>query len=147
MAPILIIFGVLFKFPEFLISRGSFSWAFYILGLDIILITFFISIEEFEVIKTKKSYKFLFYYSYYSLSIFVFHYPMALLFYHKINLQYIVFFIVSTIILVGFLMRFLYKRIEGKYSILNWKITFSIKVQISRMSENILRKRVNRLQS
>jgi len=83
MAPILIIIGILFNFPEFFTIRGSFSWAIYVLGLDLILITILVSIEEFEIIKTKKSYKFLFYFSYYSLSLYIFHSPLALFFYHK----------------------------------------------------------------
>lgn len=144
MAPISITFGVLFRFPNFFTVRGSLSWALYTLGLDLILLTILVCIEEFEVIKTEKSYRFLYYFSFYSLSIFVFHYPLALLFYHKINLLYIGFYIVGTVILVGLLMRFLHKRIEGKYSILNWRITFSIKVLVSRMSQNIVRKRANR---
>ena len=143
MAPILITIGVLFKFPEFFVLRGSFSWSIYVLGLDIILITILLSIEEYEIVKTEKSYRFLFYFSYYSLSIFIFHYPLALLFYHKISLYSILFYIVLTIIIVGLFMRFLYKRVEGKYSILNWKITFSVKVLVNRMSQNIVRKKRN----
>ncbi len=146
MAPVLIIIGILFKFPEFFTIRGSLSWSIYVLGLDLLLITVLMSIEEFEIIKTEKSYKFLYYFSYYSLSIFVFHYPLALLFYHQLSLEYIGIYILVTIILVGLLMRFLHKRIEGKYSILGWQITFSVKVQIGRMSQNIVRKRTNKSQ-
>ena len=143
--PILITLGVLFKFPDFYLMRASLSWAIYMLGLDIIIITTFVSIEEFEIIKTQKSYKFLFYFSYYSLTLYIFHSPMALLFYRQLSLSYIWIYIVISIILVGLLMRFIHKRIEGKYTILNWQITFSIKVQVSRMSQNIVRKRANKL--
>lgn len=146
-APILIIIGVIFEFPNFFVNRGSFSWAIYCLGLILIVITILVSFEEFEIIKTEKSYKFLYYFSYYSLSVFIFHILLALLFYQKIRLQYIVFFIATTIILMAMFLKFLYKKIEGKYTIFNWQITFSLKLQISRMSKNIVRKRASNLKS
>ena len=142
--PILITIGVLFKFPEFITTRGSLSMSLYMLGLEIILLTILLSFEEFELIHTEKSYRFLYYFSYYSLSVFIFHNPLALLFYHQLSLEYIWFFIIPSVILAGLLLRFLHNKIEGKYSILGWKITFSIKVLVSRMSQNIVRKRANR---
>ena len=59
---LLIIFGVLFKSPNFL-RRRSFSWVIYSLGINVVLISILLSVEIFEVIKTKKSYKLLFYFS------------------------------------------------------------------------------------
>jgi len=141
LAPILITIGVIFEFPKFFTLRGSLSWSIYCLGLIMVLITIFISIENYMTIKTEKSYKFLFYFSYYSLSLFMFHFPLALLFYGKISLSYIIFYIVGTIIIVGVFLRFLYKKIEDKYTIFNWKITFSLNTIISRISTNIVRKK------
>ncbi|MCK4384146.1 MAG: DUF1624 domain-containing protein, partial [Candidatus Lokiarchaeota archaeon] len=63
---LLIIFGVLYEYPRYLF-RESFSWVIYSLGINIVLISLLLSVEVFEIIKTKKSYKLFFYFSYYSL--------------------------------------------------------------------------------
>ena len=51
----------LFSLPDFLISR-SFSWLLYTMGILLILISVLLAIEEFELIQTEKSYRFLYYF-------------------------------------------------------------------------------------
>ena len=123
---ILIIIGVSLNFPDFLNSLGrSFSWTVYSLGILIILISLLLSIEEYEIITTKRSFKFLFYFSYYSLTIFLAHNLLFFVFTRQISASYIIYFVIGTTIMVGALLRYAYKK-------LGWKI--SIKVQISKMS-------------
>jgi len=139
---ILIIFGILFEInieynfgyrtlelPDFL-NRGSFSWMIYSLGIELILLSTLAFLEEFEIMKTKKSYKFIFYFSYYSLTVYLAHNPLYFLFLVQLNEINIWFFIGSTIILVGLIMRMIYKR---------WKDNASIKVQIGRISLKLAR--------
>ncbi len=139
---ILIIFGILFEInmeynfgyrtlelPDFL-NRGSFSWMIYSLGIELILLSTLAFLEEFEIIKTKKSYKFIFYFSYYSLTIYLAHNLLYFLFLVQLNEINIWFFITCTIILVGLLLRMIYKR---------WEDNASIKVQIARISLKLAR--------
>ena len=139
---ILIIFGILFEInmeynfgyrtlelPDFL-NRGSFSWMIYSLGIELILLSTLAFLEEFEIIKTKKSYKFIFYFSYYSLTIYLAHNLLYFLFLVQLNEINIWFFITCTIILVGLLLRMIYKR---------WEDNASIKVQIAQISLKLAR--------
>ena len=123
---ILIIIGVVLCFPEFLnaINR-SFSWLIFSLGIQIIFLPVLLTIEEFEIIKTKRSFKSLFYFSYYSLTIFLAHNLLFFVFTRQISASYIIYFVIGTTILVGILLRYAYKKFGGD---------ISIKVQISRMS-------------
>jgi hypothetical protein len=120
----LIIFGILFKFPQFW-ERKSFSWIFYSIGIDLFLFTIFLSFELFEIIKTKKSYKLLFYYSYYSLTIYLAHNLLYFLFLKQLNLFNIWFFATGAFLLIGVIMRTIYNLSEG---------TTSLKIQIGRLS-------------
>lgn len=139
--PILIILGILYEFPQFWVRRGSFSNVFYALGLEILLITILLSIEEMEIIKVEKSYRFLYYFSFYSLSVFIGSFIFGLVLRQQFDVFPGIPIIVVFIILIGLLLRFLYKRVEGKYTIFNWTITFSMKVQITRWSSKIVRRR------
>jgi hypothetical protein len=98
------------------------------------LLSVLLIIEEYEIITTKRSYKFLFYFSYYSLTIFLAHNLLFFAFTRQISASYIIYFVIGTTILVGVLLRYAYKKLGGK---------ISIKVQISKMSIE-LAKRVER---
>jgi len=127
---IFIIFGVLFKYPKFLM-RESFSWVIYSLGIEIILISILLSFEVFDIIKTKKSYKLLFYYSYYSLTIFLAHNILHFLFLQQLDIFYIWLFAGGTLIFISMILRIIYKR---------WQGHASIKVQIGKLSHSITMK-------
>jgi len=127
----LIIIGISLDFPDFLNSiQRSFSWMIYSLGILFILLSVLLCIEEFELIKTKRSYKFLFYYSYYSLTIFLAHNLLFFVFTRQLSASVIMYFVIGTTLLVGFLLRYVYKKLGG---------ILSIKVQISRMSSKLAR--------
>ncbi|MFX0043080.1 MAG: acyltransferase family protein [Candidatus Hodarchaeota archaeon] len=123
----LIIFGILIKFPNFLI-RESLSWIIYSIGIELILLSILLFFEIFEVIKTKKSYKFLFYYSYYSLTIYLAHNILYFLFYNQLNVFNIWIFAAAAFIIIGTILRTVY---------IIWESKASIKVQVGRLSLGI----------
>lgn len=120
----LIILGILIKFPNFLI-RESLSWIIYSLGIELILLSILLFFEIFEVIKTKKSYKLLFYYSYYSLTIYLAHNLLYFLFYNQLNVFNIWIFAAGAFIIIGIILRTVYNI---------WESKASIKVQVGRLS-------------
>ncbi len=145
MGALLIMFGIIFNFsgqethfvndvfldfPAFLQHR-SFSWLVYSLGIHLILISVLLGIEEFEIIKTEKSYKFIFYFSYYSLTVYLAHFLLFLAFFGQLNVLNALISSVITIALIGVLLRAIYKK---------WKGSASIKVQIGRLSSALARK-------
>lgn len=133
----LIISGIFLNIPQFLI-RESLSWIIYSIGIDITLLSILLLIEKYNVIKTKKSYKFIFYYSYYSLTIYLCHNLLYFLFLHQLNLISFWLLAVASFFSIGFVFRAIYKRWEGKAS---------IKVQIGKLSLGIttrIEKRLNK---
>jgi uncharacterized membrane protein len=133
---ILISFGISFLSPDLfsekiLTINTNFWWLIYSIGLDLIILLIFLIFEEFEIITAKKSYKFLFYFSYYSLTLFLLQNINFFLFYDLLTRYNIWFFILATVILYGILLRFIYIKLEGK---------FSLKVQIGQLAVKYARK-------
>ena len=127
---ILIIFGVFFEYPNFL-KRESFSWVFYSLGIDVVFISILLFIETFDVLKTKKSYKLFFYYSYYSLTIFLAHNILHFLFLEQLDAMSIWLFTVGTFIFMTIILRIIYKK---------WRELASLKIQIGKLGSGITKK-------
>ncbi len=119
-----ILLGVIFKTPQFLI-RSSFSWIIYSLGFDLCLLTMFLVFEELNILNPKKSYKFLFYYSFYSLTIYLAHNILYFLFLNQLNVFNIWFFIDVIYISIEVILRAIYKKWEG---------SASLKTQIGKIS-------------
>ncbi len=113
---VLIIFGLIFMFPNFLIMR-TFSSFIYSLGVIIVLLSILITIQEFQLITTKRSYKFLYYYSYYSFTIYLTHNFLFFLFSDEFNVFTIWVAILITTTLLGALLNFIHKRIGKKASL------------------------------
>jgi uncharacterized membrane protein len=135
---LLILFGILFQFPKFLL-RESFSWIIYSLGIELIIFSILLYFEICEIIKSKKSYKFLFYYSYYSLTIYLAHNLLYFLFLNQLNVITIWIFASAAFLIIGIILRALYKIFKDKVS---------LKVQIGRLSlavtEKIERRRAKK---
>lgn len=112
----LIIFGVIFMFPHFIILR-TFSSFIYSLGVVVVLLSIFIIIQEFQLITTKKSYKFLYYYSYYSFTIYLTHNFLFFLFSDEFNVFTIWVAIVIITTLIGVLLNFTHKKVGKKASL------------------------------
>lgn len=113
---ILVSVGIIYKFPNFLINR-TISWYIYALGMNIIILSTLIVLEELGYFKTKKSYNFLFYFSYFSLTVFLAHNIMYFFFLNQLNPINVWFFILGTFIIWGIILRFLYKRFGHKISL------------------------------
>ncbi|MBD3254006.1 MAG: DUF1624 domain-containing protein [Candidatus Lokiarchaeota archaeon] len=125
--PALVAFGVWFGFPLFFTAR-SFSWLPYTLGIILCLLSLFLFFEEFVFYNVRKSYKFLYYFSYYSLTIFLTHNILYFLFYQQLTLIQAWVYIFITTLMVGLLFRFVYMK---------WGNTLSLKYQIGRLSYNL----------
>ena len=130
LGPLLILFSIMYNSISIPQNR-SYSWLIYALGVILTLISVFMVFEEFIIHETKKSYKFLFYFSYYSLTIYLAHNALYFLFYRQISWPLIWIYITATIIIVGIVFRFIYKR---------WSYKVSIKMQLGRLSSGIARK-------
>ncbi|MFX0075439.1 MAG: acyltransferase family protein, partial [Candidatus Hermodarchaeota archaeon] len=68
----LIVFGLLFKFPNFL-NRSSFSWYVYTIGIILLIFLILIILEEYHVFETQKNYRVFFFFSYYSFTVYLAH--------------------------------------------------------------------------
>jgi len=134
---ILIIIGISFKTPEFLM-RESFSWQIYSLGIILLIMSILLFFDEFELVKTKRSYKFLFYYSYYSLTIYLAHNLLYFLFLKQLNIFNVWFFAAGAFIMIGIILRTIYK---------TWGGSASIKVQIGRLSLGLTQKIEKRIRN
>ena len=125
----MIVSGVLINFPQFL-RRKSLSWVIYSIGINLFLLSIFLLIEKFSRFKTQKSYKLLFYYSYYSLTIYLAHnilyVPLLYFpFLNQLDLVSIWIFAAAAFLSIGFILRAIHHKFEEKAS---------LKVQIARLS-------------
>ncbi|MHA1985063.1 MAG: heparan-alpha-glucosaminide N-acetyltransferase domain-containing protein [Promethearchaeota archaeon] len=132
---LMIISGVLINYPQFL-RRQRLSWVIYSIGINLILFSIFLSIEIFSRFKTQKSYKLLFYYSYYSLTIYLVHnilyIPLIYFpFLNQLDLVSIWIFVFTSFFSIGFILRGIYHKFEEKAS---------LKAQIGRLSLILTRK-------
>jgi uncharacterized membrane protein len=112
----LISFGILFEFPTFLQHR-TFPWMIYSLGIDLIFFSVLISAEEFLFNETKRNYNFLFYYSYYSLTVYLAHNVLYYVFNSQLNAHNIWYFILVTIVITSFALMILYKTLGRNASV------------------------------
>jgi uncharacterized membrane protein len=121
---ILIIFGIILNYPTFL-KRRSLSWIIYSIGINIGLLSILLIIENTSLMTTKKSYKLIFYYSYYSLTIYLAHNLLYFLFLNQLDIISIWFSAVGAFLSIGLVFRAIYKK---------WESKASLKAQVSRLS-------------
>jgi hypothetical protein len=126
---LMIILGIFLNFPQFLF-RVSLSWVIYSIGIDLLILSVLLAIEQFNIYSPKRSYKLIFYYSYYSLTIFLAHNLLYFLFLYQLDLVSIWFSIIISFFSIGFLLRVVFKKFKEKAS---------IKIQIGRLSEKVSR--------
>ncbi|MFW9948094.1 MAG: heparan-alpha-glucosaminide N-acetyltransferase domain-containing protein [Candidatus Odinarchaeota archaeon] len=113
---ILLVFGIINFFPDFLFFNTISAFA-YSLGIILIVLSFFTAIQIFELIKTKKSYRYLFFYSYYSFTVYLGHNVLYFLFVDQLTVVTIWFAIIGGSILFGFLFRAMYQKLGAKASL------------------------------
>jgi len=122
--PILIVISFLFLFPSFL-THATFPLTVYSLGALLTSFSVLLIIEEFEVIKVKKSYRFFFFYSFYSFTIYFSHNLIYFIFLGRLNALNFWIAVAGTFILLTLLIRIIYKKYGAK---------FSLKAQIGRIA-------------
>jgi len=109
-------FGIIFDFPSFL-SRSSLSWLFYAIGIDLLVLMILIVLEEYNIFKTKKSYRVFFYFSYYSFTVYLGHNFLYFIFYEKLDMVTIWIAVVLTFLVFSLILRRIYKMWGWKASL------------------------------
>ncbi|TFG14212.1 MAG: DUF1624 domain-containing protein [Promethearchaeota archaeon] len=149
---ILIFFGLWVWHPNYdikvLIHPTNFYWAIFSCGVQLVLFSAGIYLEEY--IKTEKSYRFLFYFSYYSLTIYLAHYLLFFIpLYSQLNAINFWFFFLPIYFIMGLILRMLYKKYKGKVAlktligIVSMMMTLEIEKQkrnLSKTSIKLLKK-------
>ncbi|MFX0153292.1 MAG: heparan-alpha-glucosaminide N-acetyltransferase domain-containing protein [Candidatus Hodarchaeota archaeon] len=137
---ILIVIGFYFLYPSLftekvLSIKSNIWWLMYSLGIEVILVSVFITVETYEIFKPEKSYRFLYYFSYYSLTVFLLQNINYFFFYQSLYFYNIWFYILITVIIYGLFLRFAYNK---------WGPKFSLKIQIGRLASGATEKVMNR---
>jgi hypothetical protein len=121
-----------FYTPQVFVLR-TIPWCLNVLGMILVFTIILLYIEEFEIIKTKKSHRCLYYFSFYSFTVYIFH---NLLYFVFLGLLPVVLSIISaiiTVILSGFLLKFMFNK---------WGKKLSVKSQIGILSSGIIKRRM-----
>jgi uncharacterized membrane protein len=125
---ILISFGIIYRFDDFLYRR-TLSAMFYSIGAVLILLAILLYLEVFEKIKLKKRYRFFFYYSFYSFTIYLTHDPLYFIFFKRLNAINIWLAIIGTYTLMSLLLRVMHKKLGIKVSIKSQLGILSLKIE------------------
>ena len=129
----LIAIGILFDYPSSF-SVTSFSWIVFTLGVNISTLSIFVFFEEYVKFQHKKNYWFLYYFSYYSLTIYLAHSILYYLFLNMLNIVSFFFTIIPILMGIGLIFRMIHKT--------KLRRDLSIKSQIGKIS-SILAKRLD----
>ncbi|MGB5910447.1 MAG: heparan-alpha-glucosaminide N-acetyltransferase domain-containing protein [Promethearchaeia archaeon] len=113
---ILVPIGVLFQFPTF-ISRNTFPSFIYSIGIILVIFSLLISMEEFQIIRTKKNYNIMFFYSYYSFTIYLGHNLLYFLFMDRLNIVSLWIPIIITMSILTILLRTMFIKVGPKLSL------------------------------
>jgi hypothetical protein len=134
--PAIIIGGIIVTFivianSFFFLNLPSFYGIVSTIGVCLILFSLFILFEELEIFKPKKNYKFLFYFSYYSLTIYLVHNLLYFLFHKSLNALMSSIYIGLVIVSIGIFLKLIYPKVGA---------SLSIKKLISKLSSRIVLK-------
>ncbi|MHA1804835.1 MAG: heparan-alpha-glucosaminide N-acetyltransferase domain-containing protein [Promethearchaeota archaeon] len=113
---LLIVFGITFQYPTFLQHR-TFPWFFYALGCILILFSTLITLEINQFIYKKERFKFLYYFSYYSLTLYLAHNLFYFLFLGQLTFMEYLLFSSITVISLRFLLKFAHDKVGKKFSL------------------------------
>ncbi|MFX1287190.1 MAG: resistance to Congo red protein [Promethearchaeota archaeon] len=117
--------------PRLTLERTSFIWIIFAIGINLILLSIFLGFEDLKIRINKRRLKFLFYYSYYSLTLYLAHNLLYFFFLNRINLVLFWILVIFTCFFIGFLLRLIYNKYGPK---------LSIKVQVGRSSSALAKK-------
>jgi hypothetical protein len=126
----LILFGLLFKFPNFL-NRSSFSWYVYTIGIILIIFLILIILEEYHAFETQKNYRVFFFFSYYSFTVYLAHNFVYFIFFESLDLIQIWFASLGTFFIFHAILRLIYKM---------WSWKASLKAVLGRLSFKMAKK-------
>ncbi|MFX0074044.1 MAG: heparan-alpha-glucosaminide N-acetyltransferase domain-containing protein [Candidatus Hermodarchaeota archaeon] len=120
--PIILIGGALVIFVYIInsfdfLNIPSFYGVVSSLGMSLVLFSIFILIEEYGLVKTKRNYKFFFYFSYYSLTIYLAHNILYFLFFESLNAFSSTLSITLVILLVGLFLKLAHPKFGNSLSI------------------------------
>ena len=137
---ILIVFSFYFLSPimfteEILSAKSNIWWLIYSLGVEIIFISIFVTADVYELFKLEKSYRFLYYFSYYSLTVYLVQNINYFFFYQSLHWYNLWLFILITVLLYGIFFRFAHNK---------WGSKLSLKVQIGRLASGATRRVMNK---
>ncbi len=141
---ILISVGIIFYFPNFLV-RSSFSWLIYTLGINLMALLILITLEEYNVFKTKKNYRVFFYFSYYSFTVYLGHNFLYFIFYESLDLIQIWIASLLTFVVFSLILRQIYKKWGWKASLKSilGKLSFNSASKIEEKITEMREKRRN----
>jgi uncharacterized membrane protein len=100
-------------------------------GISLILFSLYVLIEEYEIFTPKKNFKFIFYFSYYSLTIYLVHNLLYFLFHKSLNALVSSIYIGLVIVSIGLFLKLIYPKVGA---------SLSIKKLISKLSSRIVLK-------
>ncbi|MFX0010400.1 MAG: heparan-alpha-glucosaminide N-acetyltransferase domain-containing protein [Candidatus Hermodarchaeota archaeon] len=131
-------FGLIFAFPDFL-YLNTISSIMFSLGFILVLMSLLISKDLSEKIKSAKSYRYLYFYSYYSFTIYLGHYAVYSLFLDQLNWIVFIFLVFGVFnAITTFLLRTMYVKVGNK---------LSLKTGINTLSSMLATKLVKRMQN
>ncbi len=113
---ILIVFGTLFQFPTFLQHR-TFPWFFYAMGVILIGFSSLLTLEIYHKIYKKQKKGILFYFSYYSLTLYLGHNVLFFLFPEQLNFVNYLLITSIIVILLGIALKYAYQKVGNKISL------------------------------
>jgi uncharacterized membrane protein len=108
------------------------------IGISLILFSGLIVIEEYEIFKTKKNYNFLFYFSYYSLTIYLVHNLLYFLFFERLDALTSLFYIVIVIVFIGLFLKLIYPKFGASISIKKMISKLAYKIVIKLEKKEVL---------
>ncbi len=119
------LFGIIYRFYDFqnqiflfdFLYRRTISSMFYSIGAVITLLAILMYLEEFEKLRTKKRYRFFFYFSFYSFTVYIAHDPLIFLFYRQLNGAIIWLPAIGMIVLMTLILKVLHKKLGLKASL------------------------------
>lgn len=106
----------IFNDPISFLIRGSFTWIIYAIGWDLIIMGLLTYLHEFKLSPKWKN-RFLFYFSFYSLTIYLGHNIVSLIFWDVFNMYNFWIPTSLTVILFWLILRIMYKKTGSKFSL------------------------------
>ena len=128
----LVIIGLIYEYPYYN-NDHNFSWIAFPLGFNLILFAILIVLEEFKIWSIKTNFRYLYYFSFYSLTVFIAHNVLYFLFYRLLDLINIWVFILVTLLLCGILLHLIFNS--------RWRQYASIKLQLGKIAKGLVDKK------